>query len=173
MAQRSKNFCAAFLKAAAFFLPYAVAAPSGGGYIQSMRWISCLLFLGLAACSLPGRQTFAAKPAGADTASIAATQAFSGRLPLVTILPGAQDFAGPVQNAVKQALAIKPTAQFEVQAQTPVAPSPDQSATALSGLAATATDVAKAIVADGVPDKNVTLTARTAGLDAAVLVYVK
>ena len=138
-----------------------------------MRWISCLLFLGLAACSLPGGQTFAAKPAGADTASIAATQAFAGRLPLVTILPGAQDFAGPVQSAVQQALAIKPNAQFEVQAQTPAAPSPDESAAALSGLSATANAVAKAIVADGVPAQNVRLTAKTAGLDAAILIYVK
>jgi hypothetical protein len=151
----------------------AVAVPAAHGYIPSMRWIPCLLFLGLSACALPGPQTFAAKPAGADTASVNATRAFSGRIPLVTILPGTQDFAEPVQNAVKQALAIKPTAQFEVEAQTPVAPSPDESAKALSGLAATATDVAKAIVADGVPADRVSLTARTAGLDPEILVYVK
>jgi hypothetical protein len=138
-----------------------------------MRWIPCLLFLSLTACALPGRQTFAAKPAGADTASVNATQAFSGRIPLVTILPGTQDFAQPVQNAVRQALAIKPTAQFEVEAQTPVAPSPDESAAALSGLATTATAVAKAIVADGVPAGRVKLTARTAGLDPEILVFVK
>jgi hypothetical protein len=138
-----------------------------------MRWISCLLFVGLTACALPGRQTFAAKPAGADTASVNATEAFSGRIPLVTILPGTKDFAPPLDAAVKQALAIKPTAQFEVEAQTPAAPSPDQSAEALSGLAGTATAVANAIVADGVPAERVSLTARTAGLDAGVLVYVK
>jgi hypothetical protein len=136
-------------------------------------WTPCLFFLGLTACALPGRQTFAAKPAGADTASVNATQAFSGRIPLVTILPGTQDFAEPVQNAVRQALAIKPTAQFEVEAQTPVAPSPEQSAEALSGLSGTATAVAKSIVADGVPADRVSLTARTAGLDAGILVYVK
>jgi hypothetical protein len=150
-----------------------VAVQAAHGYIPSMRWISCLLFVGLTACALPGRQTFAAKPAGADTASVDATRAFSGRIPLVTILPGTEDFAEPVQNAVKQALAIKPTAQFEVEAQTPVAPSPDQSAVALSGLATTATAVAKSIVADGVPADRVNLTARTAGLDAGILVYVK
>jgi hypothetical protein len=138
-----------------------------------MRWIPCLLVLSLTACSLPGAQTFAAKPAGADTASVAATQAFAGRLPLVTILPGAQDFGAPLQDAVKQALAIKPTAQFEVEAQTQVASTPDESATALSGLAATANAVAQAIVADGVPAKNVSLTARTAGLNTVILVYVK
>jgi hypothetical protein len=138
-----------------------------------MRWISCLLFLGLTACALPGRQTFAAKPAGADTASVSATQAFADRIALVTILPGTRDFARPVRDAVRQALAIKPTAQFEVEAQTPVAPSPDESAQALSGLASTATAVAKSIVADGVPADRVKLTARTAGLDAEILVYVK
>jgi hypothetical protein len=142
-------------------------------YIRSMRWIPCLLFLGLTACALPGRQTFAAKPAGADTASVNATQAFSGRIPLVTILPATQDFARPVQDAVRQALAIKPSAQFEVEAQTPVAPSPDESARALSGLASTATAVAQSIVADGVPADRVKLTARTAGLDPEILVYVK
>jgi hypothetical protein len=138
-----------------------------------MRWISCLLFLCLAACALPGRQTFAAKPAGADTASVNATQAFTGRVPLVTILPGTQDFAQPVRDAVSQALAIKPAAQFEVEAQTPVAPAPDESAQALSGLASTATAVAKSIVADGVPAERVKLTARTAGLDPEILVFVK
>jgi hypothetical protein len=138
-----------------------------------MRWISCLLFVGLTACALPGRQTFTAKPAGADTASVNATQAFTGRIPLVTILPGTEDFAAPLDSAVKQALAIKPTAQFEVEAQTPVAPSPDQSAKTLSALAGTATAVADAIVTDGVPAHRVSLTARTAGLDADILVYVK
>jgi hypothetical protein len=138
-----------------------------------MRWFPCLLVLGLTACSLPGRQTFAPNPAGADTASIAATQAFSGRLPLVTILPGTKDFGPPLQDAVTQALAIKPTAQFNVEAQAPVAPTPDESAEALSGLSGTASAVAKAIVADGVPAKNVSLTAKTAGLDAEILVYVK
>ena len=138
-----------------------------------MRWFSLLLVLGLTACSLPGRQTFAPNPVGADTASIAATQAFSGRLPLVTILPGTKDFGPPLQNAVEQALAIKPTAQFDVEAQTPVAPTPDESAAALSGLSGTASAVAQAIVADGVAAKNVSLTAKTAGLDADILVYVK
>ncbi len=151
----------------------AVAARAAHGYIRSMRWIPCLLALSLAACSLPGPQTFAARPAGADTATIDATRAFSGRIALVTILPGTQDFEPQLQNAVRQALAIKPSAQFNVEAQTPVAPTPDQSAASLSGLSGTATAVAKAIVADGVPAGRVSLTAKTAGLDAVILVYVK
>jgi hypothetical protein len=47
------------------------------------------------------------------------------------------------------------------------------SANGLQALAGTATSVRDAIVADGVPADHVSLTARTAGLDAAILVFVK
>ncbi len=137
-----------------------------------MRMIM-LLPLALAACALPSRASFAPAPVGADTASIAATKAFADRIPLVTILPGTTDFTAPVADAVKQALAIKPTAAFEVQAQTPVAATPDEGAANLAALSGTAAAVAKAIVADGVDPYRVALTAKTAGLDAAILVYVK
>jgi len=144
------------------------------GYIIIMRYKFLLLLpFGLTACALPGRQTFASNPAGADTASISATQAFSGRIPLVTILPGTTDFAPPLANAVKQALAIKPDAMFDVEAQAPKAATPDASAASLKALSGTATAVAKAIIADGVAPDHVSLTAKTAGLDANILVYVK
>ncbi len=142
-------------------------------YIILMRKILILLPLVLASCSLPGRQSFAPSPAGADTASISATQAFAGRIALVTILPGTTDFAAPVADAVKQALAIKPSAMFDVEAQSPPASSPDASAANLTSLSTTASAVAKAIVADGVAPGNVSLSAKTAGLDADILVYVK
>jgi hypothetical protein len=132
-----------------------------------------LLPLALAACSVPGRETLAPNPVGADTASISATAAFAGRIPLVTILPGTTDFAAPVASAVHQALAIKPSAMFDVEAQAPQAATPDASAANLSALAATASAVAKSIVADGVAADHVSLTAKTAGLDANVLIYVK
>jgi hypothetical protein len=132
-----------------------------------------LLPLCLAACSLPSRDNFAPKPIGADTASISATQAFAGRIPLVTILPGTTDFAAPVADAVHQALAIKPTAEFDVEAQSPASATPDASAATLTALSGTATAVAKSIVADGVPVSRVTLSAKTAGLDSDILVYVK
>jgi hypothetical protein len=138
-----------------------------------MRAIIFVLPMLLAACALPSRNTLAPAPVGPDTSSIAATTAFAGRLPLVTILPGTTDFAAPLAGAVQQALAIKPSAQFEVQAQTPVGASPAASAANLSALSGTASAVAKAIVADGVAAGNVTLTAKTAGLDAAINVYVK
>lgn len=132
-----------------------------------------LLLAGLAACQVPGRNTFAAAPVGADTQSVAATKAFSGRIALITILPGTTDFAGPVASAVHQALAIKPDAKFEVSAVSPAGATPDASATELAALSSTAAAVAKAIVADGVAPANVTLTAKSAGLDSNVLVYVK
>jgi hypothetical protein len=127
----------------------------------------------LAACTVPGANTFAPAPVGADTSSIAATAAFAGRIPLVTILPGTTDFAAPVAGAVRQALAIKPTAAFDVEAQSPAAATPDASAAALTSLSATAAAVAKSIVADGVDPARVQVTAKTAGLDADILVYVK
>jgi hypothetical protein len=132
-----------------------------------------VLPLCLAACAVPGANTFAPAPVGADTSSIAATAAFAGRIPLVTILPGTTDFGAPVASAVRQALAIKPTAAFDVEAQSPAAATPDASAAALTALSATASAVAKSIVADGVDPSRVTVTAKTAGLDADVLIYVK
>jgi hypothetical protein len=127
----------------------------------------------LAACQVPGRNTFAAPAVAPDTASVTATQAFKDRVPLITILPGTTDFAGPVASAVRQALAIKPSAQFEVQAESPASATPDASAADLTALSGTASAVAKAIIADGVAASNVSLTAKSAGLDAYVLVYVK
>jgi hypothetical protein len=150
-----------------------VAVQAGRGYIIGMRFIFLLVPLALTACALPGRQTFAAAPAGADTATINASQAFSGRIPLVTILPGTKDFEQPVADAVKQALAIKPSAMFDVEAQSPQAATPDASVANLQALSGTASAVAKSIVADGVAQDHVSLTAKTAGLDANILVYVK
>jgi len=138
-----------------------------------MRILNFAALLCLAACTLPGRETIAGPPVAADTTSIDATHAFAGRIPLVTILPGTTDFRAPVAAAVHQALAIKPGAVFEVQAQTPVAGNPALSAQALTALSGTATAVHDAIIADGVPADRVSLTARTAGLDADILVYVK
>lgn len=138
-----------------------------------MPVLAVFLPLALAACALPGRKTFAPAPVGADTASISATKAFAGRIPLITILPGTTDFEAPVASAVQQALAIKPTAQFEVQAESPAAATPDASVADLEALSTTAAAVAKAIEADGVAPANVTLTAKSAGLDANILVYVK
>jgi hypothetical protein len=133
-----------------------------------------ILFLSaLAACQPPGRNSFAPAAIAPDTASVSATEAFSGRIALITILPGTTDFAGPVASGVRQALAIKPDARFEVSAQSPAAATPDASAADLAALSETAAAVAKAIVADGVAPANVTLTAKSAGLDANVLVYVK
>jgi hypothetical protein len=142
-----------------------------------MRYVfpACLAFaaLCLTACAVPGRDFFAPNPAGADTASISATQTFAGRVPLITILPGTTDYAGPVAKAVREALAIKPGAKFEVQATAPVKGTPDASVVSLSQLSGTAADVAKSIISDGVAAQNVTLTAKTAGLSADILVYVK
>jgi threonine dehydratase len=109
----------------------------------------------------------------ADVRSIAATQAFAGRIALVSIAPGTQDFAAPLKDAVAQALAIKPGAVFEVRAVTPASGRPDADAAVLAGLAPLAAEVAQAIAGDGLQPGNVVLTAGTGGTGAGILVYVK
>ncbi|MDE8349510.1 MAG: hypothetical protein POG74_08515 [Acidocella sp.] len=137
-----------------------------------MRYIFLLPVL-LAACSLPNRASFAPAPVAADPARIAATQAFAGRVPLMTIPPGTADFATPVAKAVHEARAIKPAARFEVQSVSPIGSGPDAAATRLAALSTTAAAVAQAIIGDGVAPENVTLTAATSGTDTDILVYVK
>ena len=137
-----------------------------------MRALALLAVFALAACSLPGRETLAPKPVAPEPASIAATDAFAGRIPLVTIQPGTADFAAPLKGAVDQALAIKPQAAFEVTAQAPQG-APDEAATALQSLAPLAGAVAQSIRDDGVAADRVTLAARTGGQASAILVYVK
>ena len=138
-----------------------------------MRALALLAVFALAACSLPGRETLAPKPVAPDTVSIAATEAFAGRIPLVTIQPGTQDFAAPLKSAVDQALAIKPRAAFEVTAQVPQGAAPDADAVALQSLSPLAGAVARSIAADGVAAERVALAARTGGQAPVILVYVK
>ena len=138
-----------------------------------MRSLTLFSMLALTACSLPGRQTFAADPVPASVQSIAATKAFAGRIPLVSIAPGTADYAAPLKSAVGQALAIKPGAAFEVRAVTPAAQGPDAAAVALAQLAPQASEVAQAIAGDGVQPDHVTLTAGSGGTATEILVYVK
>lgn len=127
----------------------------------------------LTSCAPPGQETFSAAPAGADTQSIKAADAFAGRIPLVSILPDTQDFQAPLKRAVAEALAIKPDAVFEVQAAAPGTGSPDTNAKALMALTPEAKAVAQAIIADGVSASRVSVSAKTAGLDPVILVFVK
>jgi hypothetical protein len=138
-----------------------------------MRWLIPFSLLALAACSLPGRQTFARDPVPADVQSITATKAFEGRIPLVTVQPGTADFAAPLRDAVARALAIKPSAAFEVRAVTPVRGTPGAQAQILAGLAPLAGEIAQAIAGDGVQPGHVTLTAGNGGTGTEILVLVK
>ncbi|HYP63859.1 MAG TPA: hypothetical protein VEQ16_08225 [Acidocella sp.] len=138
-----------------------------------MRWLIPLSMLALAACSLPGRQTFAPDPVPADVQSIAATKAFEGRIPLVTVQPGTDDFAAPLKVAVGEALAIKPGASFEVRAVTPVQGTPGAQAEALAALEPLASEIAQAVAGDGVQPGHVALTAGNGGASTEILVLVK
>src|ERR1700757_894708 len=72
-----------------------------------MRWIIIVSLAALSACSLglPGRQTLAPDPVAPDVSSVAATRAFAGRIALVRIAPGTEDFAAPLKDAVAQGIA--------------------------------------------------------------------
>lgn len=137
------------------------------------RALLLLPALALASCAPPGRQTFSPTPAGPDTQTISAADAFRNRIPLVSILPDTQDFQAPLKNAVSQALAIKPDAAFEVRAEAPGTGNPDTDAKTLAALAPQAKAIAQAIVTDGVPASRVSVGAKSAGLDQVILVYVK
>jgi hypothetical protein len=138
-----------------------------------MRWLIPLSVLALAACSLPGRQTFARDPVPADVQSIEATKAFEGRIPLVTVQPGTEDFAAPLKVAVGEALAIKPSAAFEVRAVTPARGTPGAQAERLAALAPLAGEIAQAVAGDGVQPGHVALTAGNGGTGTEILVFVK
>lgn len=129
--------------------------------------------LALAACAPPGQQTFAPKPVPADTQSISAANAFAGRIALVSITPGTQDFKPALKQAVAAALAIKPDAVFEVRAETPNTGDPDKDAAALIALAPEAHAIAAALQADGVAATRLTLSARVFGTTPVYLVFVK
>jgi len=139
-----------------------------------MRGIFVLVLgFGLVGCAFPSRDTFAPAPVGADVTTISAARAFEGRIPLVTILPGTTDYTGPIAGVVKQVLAIKATAKFDVEAQAPAGVTPDSSAATLAGLSGTASGVAQAIIADGVQPANVQLTAKTVGAASEIVIFVK
>jgi hypothetical protein len=137
-----------------------------------MRYLALGSVLVLAACALPGRQTFAPAPVAPSAASLADEGAFAGRIALVTIAPGTPDYAAPLKDAVAQALAIKPSAQFRVVAQCRQA-APDAATACLTTLAPQAQDIAAAIAADGVDAAGVSTQARSGGVDTQLLVYVK
>jgi hypothetical protein len=138
-----------------------------------MRSLLLVSMLALTGCSLPGRQTFAPDPVPPTVQTIEAAKAFAGRIPLVVIQPGTADYAGPLKDAVGQALAIKPAAEFEVRAVTPAEPGPVDATERLTALAPMAGAVAQAIAGDGVQPQNVALTAGSGGTGTEILVYVK
>lgn len=138
-----------------------------------MRWLIPFSMLALAACSLPGRQTLAPNPVPADVQSMTAVRAFAGRIPLVTIQPGTEDFAGPLKDAVAQALAIKADAVFEVRAVTAPTGKLGAQAQKLAALAPLAGEVEQAVAGDGTQPGHVALTAGNDGAGTEILVFVK
>lgn len=139
-----------------------------------MRRSLCLLsVITLASCAPPGRLTFAPAPKAADAADLKAASAFADRIALVLIQPGTRDLQPALRRAVNAALAIKPEARFEVQAESPATGNPDKDIQALNALTPEAQAVAAAIIMDGVAADRVTLGAKTGGETPVILVYVK
>lgn len=127
----------------------------------------------VAGCAPLGRADFAAPTVAPSAAEIADTHAFAGRVPFVTIQPGTTNFDGPVAAAVRQALAIKPDASFEVAAEAPAGAPPDKTAAAFSSLAPLAADVQATIIHAGVSPERVMLAAQTSEGSPEVVIYVK
>lgn len=139
-----------------------------------MRRSLCLLsILALASCAPPGRQIFASAPKAAEAADLKAATAFADRLALVSVQPGTRNLQPALKHAVDAALAIKPDARFEIQAESPATGDPDKDVQALNALTPEAQAVAAAIIADGVSADRITLGAKAAGQTSVILVYVK
>lgn len=137
------------------------------------RILTLFSALALAACAPPGQQTFAPKPVTANAQSINAANAFAGRIALVSIAPGTQDFKPALKQAVAAALAIKPEASFEIQAETPNTGDPDKDAAALAAMVPEVHTIAAALREDGVAEARITRSARVFGSSSAYNVFVK
>lgn len=117
--------------------------------------------IALAGCALPGRKIVSPYANAPSLVDVAALSKFDGRLPLVTIPEGTQDWAPSVRYAVTEALKINPKAQFRVYLTGPAAAIPNETEREMSKLAPEAAQVADAIAADGVAPANVSLGAST------------
>jgi hypothetical protein len=136
--------------------------------------VAALLLLG--GCTLIDQNTF--YPGAKDPPVVpqppkpaAAPPVPSGPPPLVTISPGAKpaDYARVLGKAVHDAQARKPDVMFDVvEMEAPNAP-------ADTVLGAAATDVAREIVANGVPPARIRLVARpdASAVEKEVRVYVR
>lgn len=121
-----------------------------------------VLPLALTGCALFGRKAIVSHQANVPSlVNIAALTSFKGQLPLVTIPEGTANWAPSVKYAVTAALKINPKAKFRVYVTGPVSKIPNVSNRMMARLAPEASQVADAIVADGVAAHNVSIAAST------------
>jgi hypothetical protein len=135
----------------------------------------------LAACALPSRKTITPAPGIPSLENLDALKSFDGKIPLVLIPQGNPEWQDAVADAVKRALAIKPTAQFSVVVTAPpVAAGASVQTAVMAHLAPEAAQVANAIAGNGVAPGNITLAAQQATPDTKspvslpeILIFVK
>jgi hypothetical protein len=115
----------------------------------------------LAGCSVPGQGLLGPKKQVPSPATVQGVEAQAGRVPLVTIAAsaGSGEYMSALAGAVQAAEARKPEVIFDVFSAVPQRGTPLQQITAAKGVTPSATDVANAILGDGVPADRVTLGA--------------
>ena len=119
-----------------------------------------LILLLLGGCTLVDQRTF--NPHAGELAKAPLPAGPAPALPLVTVdfaRPN-PDYAAALQQAVNQALALKPNVQFDVVTMVPATGTPAEQVAAATGLTPDARQIARDINQDGVDDDNIHLSAR-------------
>jgi hypothetical protein len=120
-----------------------------------------VLMLLVAGCTLPGQGTFGPKPQKPTPGTVALVEAQADRVPLVTIAAsaGPADYEQVLADAVHAAQDRKPDVVFDVLSAVPQLGTPTHQITVAKHLTPNATEVANAILGDGVQTDRVTLGA--------------
>ncbi len=119
--------------------------------------VPCLL----AGCSVPGHGLVGPAPQRPTLAVVEGMEAQSGRVPLVTIAAsaGPEQYQSALAGAVQAAEARKPDVVFDVLSAVPQTGTPVRQIDAAKALTPDASEVASAILGDGVPADRITLGA--------------
>jgi hypothetical protein len=115
----------------------------------------------VAGCTIPGQGLVIPTPQRPSQANARAIAAQADRVPLVTIAAPArpEDYQSALAEAVRQAQSLKPDVMFDVLSAVPKKGTPTKQTLAAKALTADATEVAQAIMGDGVPAERITLGA--------------
>jgi hypothetical protein len=125
------------------------------------RLLLAALPLLVAGCTIPGQGLVGPTPQRPSQATAQDIAAQADRVPLVTIgaTAGPDEYQSALAQAVRQAQALKPDVMFDVLSAVPRKGTPTKQTLAAKALTPDATEVAQAIMGDGVPVERITLGA--------------